>query len=594
MSRGAEVLKPVDIAIVGLGWAGGIVAKELASTRLKIVAFERGAPRATAPDFLAPRIHDELRYNRRHELVQNLRKETLTFRNEPGQRALPMRQLGSFLPGEGVGGGGLHWSGLHWRWNEWEHQMLAGTVAKYGRKFIPADMNLQDWPLDYHELEPYYERFERLCGTSGKAGNLRGHRIEGGNIFEAPRQSEYPNPPLTPSHNMVLFEKATRNLGYHPFPTPASNASRAYINPDGVAFGPCHYCGFCTGYGCEANAKASPHFTLIPLARENPNFEVRARSMVLRVNLDSTRKRATGLTYLDAQGRELVQPADLVVLAAYVFGNVHLMLHSGIGMPYDFQSNTGVVGRNYAYQCGGGAGAQFSNDTFFNPFMGSGALSTWIDDFNADHHDFAKSGYIGGGGISSGSNGAAPIGHHPTPPGTPRWGSAWKRAVVDTYQHVTGVSSQGSVMAYRQCYLDLDPTYRDTFGRPLLRMTFDWQDNEYRQMERQTAVCAEIARAMGAQRVFSRNSERRLRYSIVPYQTTHNTGGAVFGNDPSTSALNKHLQSWDVPNVFVVGASAFPQNAGRNPTGPVGALSYRLADTLKNTYLKHPGPLAHV
>jgi len=594
VSRGAEVLKPVDIAIVGLGWAGGIVAKELASTRLKIVAFERGAPRATAPDFLAPRIHDELRYNRRHELVQNLRKETLTFRNEPGQRALPMRQLGSFLPGEGVGGGGLHWSGLHWRWNEWEHQMLAGTVAKYGRKFIPADMNLQDWPLDYHELEPYYERFERLCGTSGKAGNLRGHRIEGGNIFEAPRQSEYPNPPLTPSHNMVLFEKATRNLGYHPFPVPASNASRAYINPDGVAFGPCHYCGFCTGYGCEVNAKASPHFTLIPLARQNPNFEVRARSMVLRVNLDSTRKRATGLTYLDAQGRELVQPADLVVLAAYVFGNVHLMLHSGIGMPYDFQSNTGVVGRNYAYQCGGGAGAQFSNDTFFNPFMGSGALSTWIDDFNADHHDFAKSGYIGGGGISSGSNGAAPIGHHPTPPGTPRWGSAWKRAVVDTYQHVTGVSSQGSVMAYRQCYLDLDPTYRDTFGRPLLRMTFDWQDNEYRQMERQTAVCAEIARAMGAQRVFSRNGERRLRYSIVPYQTTHNTGGAVFGNDPSTSALNKHLQSWDVPNVFVVGASAFPQNAGRNPTGPVGALSYRLADTLKNTYLKHPGPLAHV
>ena len=124
-------------------------------------------------------------------------------------------------------------------------------------------------------------------------------------------------------------------------------------------------------------------------------------------------------------------------------------------------------------------------------------------------------------------------------------------------------------------------------------MTFDWQENEYRQMQRQTAVCAEIARAMGAQRVFARNGERRLRYSIVPYQTTHNTGGAVFGDDPSTSALNRHLQSWDVSNVFVVGASAFPQNAGRNPTGPVGALSYRLADTLKNSYLKHPGPLTH-
>ena len=138
-----------------------------------------------------------------------------------------MRRLGSFLPGDGVGGGGTHWSGLQWRWLEWEHKMYSGTVAKYGRKIIPPDMNLQDWPVDYHELEPYYDRFEKLCGTSGKAGNLNGRRIDGGNIFEAPRKSEYPNPPLTPSHNMQLFEKAARDLGYHPFPTPAANASRA-------------------------------------------------------------------------------------------------------------------------------------------------------------------------------------------------------------------------------------------------------------------------------------------------------------------------------------------------------------------------------
>ena len=142
----AKKLPPVDIAIVGLGWAGGIVAKELASTGLKIVAFERGGPRATNPDFMAPQVHDELRYSRRHELIQNLRKETLTFRNDPTQFALPMRQLGSFLPGEGVGGAGTHWSGLHWRWFEWEHKMYSGTVAKYGKRIVPADMNLQDWP----------------------------------------------------------------------------------------------------------------------------------------------------------------------------------------------------------------------------------------------------------------------------------------------------------------------------------------------------------------------------------------------------------------------------------------------------------------
>jgi gluconate 2-dehydrogenase alpha chain len=584
-------LKPVDIVIVGAGWSGGIVAKELSDTRLKIVAFERGAPRATNPDFRAPHVHDELRYSRRHELAQNLRKETLTFRNDPSQQALPMRQLGSFLPGDGVGGGGAHWSGLHWRWLEWEHKMYSGTVAKYGPKIIPGDMNLQDWPVDYRELEPYYDKFEKVCGTSGKAGNLRGEKRDGGNIFEGSRSSEYPNPPMTQSHNMVLFEQAARQLGYHPFPVPASNASRPYLNPDGVILGQCHYCGFCTGYGCEANAKASPHFTVIPLAQKNPNFELRTHSIVLKVNLDSSRKRAVSVTYLDARGRELEQPADLVILAAFVFGNVHLMLHSGIGKPYDFESNTGVVGRNYAYQAMGGVAAHFSKDTYFNPFMGAGALGTWIDDFNGDHLDFANTGFIGGAGISTGSNSGAPGGRHPTLPGTPRWGSAWKKAVVETYHRVTSVGMQGSVMSYRQCYLDLDPTYTDSFGRPMLRLTFDWQQNEHRQAEHLTPICAQIAKKMGAEQVLMR--PRRERYSIVPYQTTHNTGGTVFGDDPRTSALNKDLQSWDVSNVFVIGSSVFPQNAGRNPTGPVGALAYRLADTLKDSYLKRPGRLAH-
>jgi gluconate 2-dehydrogenase alpha chain len=151
------------------------------------------------------------------------------------------------------------------------------------------------------------------------------------------------------------------------------------------------------------------------------------------------------------------------------------------------------------------------------------------------------------------------------------------------------VGSQGSVMSYRQSYLDLDPTYRDSFGRPMLRLTFDWHENEHRQMEVQSAICERIAKEMGAEQVVSRR--RRSRYSIGFYQTTHNTGGTVFGDDPKTSALNKYLQAWDASNVFVLGSSVFPQNAGRNPTGPVGALAYRLADTLKNVYLKRPDKL---
>ena len=585
----ATQLKPVDILLVGYGWTGGIIAKELASTGLKILALERGGPRDTNPDFLEPRKDDELRYAVRHELMQDVSRETLTFRNKSSQTALPMRQLGSFLPGDGVGGAGVHWNGVTWRWTPWDQEARKQTVERYGEKIIPEGMNLQDWGISYDELEPYYDKFEKTCGVSGKAGNLNGRKIDGGNVFEGPRKSEYPNPPLKQSQTGLMFEKAARNLGYHPFPSPAANSSQPYTNPDGVAFGQCHYCGFCERFGCEANAKASPHFTVMPIAARNPNFELRTHANVMKVLLDSTGRKATGVVYVDARGREFIQPADLVVLSAYALGNVALMLWSGIGKPYDPVTNTGVIGRNYAYQASSGATLFFDEKTYINSFMGAGALGVNIDDFNAGNYDFAKAGYIGGGGIGASTSGGRPIQSRPVPAGTPRWGLEWKKATAANYLHAAGVSNQGSNMAYRSNYLDLDPTYRDIYGRPLMRMTFDFLDNEQKQMKALADVCAAIGKEMGARKVEARTNP--VPYSIVPYQSTHNTGGAVMGTDPRTSALNRYCQVWDVPNVFVTGACVFPQNAGKNPTGPVGALAYWIADALKNQYLKNPGAL---
>ena len=584
-------LKSADIVIVGLGWTGGIVAKELADTNLSIVVLERGAPRDTNPDFMYPTVHDELRYAQRHELMQNVSRETVTFRNTASETALPMRQLGSFLPGEGVGGAGVHWNGVTWRWLPWDHEPLKLTLARYGRATIPPDMNLQDWGVSYDELEPYYDKFEFLCGISGKAGNLRGKKIAGGNVFEGSRQREYPNPPMIQTQAGALFEEAAKSLGYHPFPQPSANASQPYVNPDGVAYGACHYCGYCERFGCEVNAKASPHFTVIPLAAKKSNVEMRTNARVLKVNLDAAKNRAESVTYIDASGREFEQPGGLVILAAYALGNVHLMLWSGIGRPYDPVTGEGVVGRNYAYQIGSGATVFFDERTWMNPFMAAGALGMVIDDFNTGSFDHGKEGFIGGGGISTPSATGRPIGFRPVPPGTPAWGTEWKRAVVRHYNHTLAINNQGSVMAYRQNYLDLDPTYRDRYGRPLLRMTFDFHANEQKQANYIADICMKIGLAMGADRVVRRASPQR--YSIVPYQSTHNTGGAVLGTDPRTSALNRFTQCWDVPNVFVTGACAFPQNAGKNPTGPVGALAYWTVDAVKR-YLKSPGPLVPV
>ena len=587
----ATKLKSADIVIVGLGWTGGILAKELADTGLSIVVLERGAPRDTNPDFMYPIIHDELRYAQRHQLMQDVSRETVTFRNNANETALPMRQLGSFLPGEGVGGAGVHWNGVTWRWLPWDHEPLKLTLGSYGRNVIPPDMQLQDWGVSYDELEHYYDKFEYLCGVSGKAGNLRGQKIEGGNVFEGARQREYPNPPMIQTHAGALFDKAAKSLGYHPFPGPSANMSQPYVNPDGVAFGACHYCGYCERFGCEVNAKASAHFTVIPLAAQKNNVEMRTNARVMKVNLDTAKTRAESVTYIDAAGREFEQPGDLVVLCAYALGNVHLMLLSGIGKPYNPATGDGVIGRNYAYQIGSGATVFFDEKTWMNPFMGAGALGVNIDDFNTGSFDHVKEGFIGGGGISTPSAGGRPIGFRPVPPGTPAWGTEWKRAVVRHYNHALAINNQGSVMAYRQNYLDLNSTYRDRYGRPLLRMTFDFHANEQKQANFIADICVKIGQAMGAERVVRRAPPQR--YSIVPYQSTHNTGGATMGTDPKTSALNRYCQTWDVSNVFVTGACAFPQNAGKNPTGPVGALAYWTADAIKR-YLKKPEPLVPV
>jgi hypothetical protein len=221
--------------------------------------------------------------------------------------------------------------------------------------------------------------------------------------------------------------------------------------------------------------------------------------------------------------------------------------------------------------------------------MGAGALGRTIDDFNGDNFDHSGLGFVGGGYISCDSTGARPIEYHPVPAGTPPWGSGWKRAVAHYYNRCISVRAQGAVQSYRGNYLDIDPTYRDSLGQPLLRMTFDFRENEYRMSHFLTGKCEQIAKAIGPAKM---NLNRRTgKYNIVPYQTSHTTGGAVMGADPATSAINKYLQSWDVPNVFVIGASAFPQNGGYNPTGTVGALTYWALDAIKNRYLQRPGPL---
>jgi gluconate 2-dehydrogenase alpha chain len=584
----ATKLPSTDVVVVGLGWAGSIIANELTDQGLNVIAFERGPWRDTARDFNIASAPDELRYNQRQELMLQTAQNAVTARNNPSQTALPMRSWGSFHPGNGTGGAGNHWAGITFRFQPEDFRLRSHLTEKYGASAIPEELALQDWGTDWAEMEPHYTAFDRIAGLSGKAGNLKGQIQNGGNPFEGPRSEEYPTRPLRQPYGPTLFAEAARNLGYKPFPVPSALISEPYTNSLGVTMGPCTFCGFCTNFGCANYSKASAITTVLPALVRKSNFRVQTNSEVLRVTLDPSGKRATGIVYIDTSGKEWEQPADLVIVTAFTFENVRLMLLSGVGTPYDPATNVGTTGRNYAYQTANSV-QLFFDDKNFNPFIGAGALGMGIDEFNNDNFDHSGLGFFGGGSIRVTPIGAAPIGYRPTPPGTPTWGSEWKRQTVKNYLSAMSIGCEASSYTTRTNYLSLDPTYTDRLGRPLLRITFDFSQNDLKMSQYCTGKVAEIARSMNPREIVAKPMTGH--WNTGPYQSSHVVGGFVMGADPKTSAVNKYLQSWDVPNLFVVGASAFPQNPGYNPTGTVGALAFKAADAIRRLYLKNPGPL---
>jgi gluconate 2-dehydrogenase alpha chain len=585
-------MKPVDVVVIGMGWTGSILSMELASEGLKVVALERGKNRDTSPDFTYPKAVDELKYGIRGDLFRRLSLETVTVRHKIGDVAVPYRQYNAFLLPDNVGGAGLHWNGQLFRPSPEDLKLRTRLVGRYGAKFLPDNMTIQDYDVTYDDLEPYFDQFEYLNGTSGQAGNLKGAIVPGGNPFEGARSRGYPTPPVADTYPATLFARAAAERGYHSFPQPSANCSEPYTNPYNVRLGPCNLCGFCERFGCFLYSKGSPQTTILPALYQRSNFELRVKSHVTRINLDSTGKRATGVTYVDASGAEFIQPADLVILASFQINNVRMMLMSGIGKPYDPATGTGVIGKNFAYQMMSATSVFYDKDVPINPFIAAGSGgSRIVDEFNSDHFDHAPHGFVGGGYIIGGQTGGRPIQQLAVPPGTPSWGAAWKRAARDSYLHTTSVVTHGSVMSYRDAYLDLDPTYRDSLGMPLLRMTFDWHDNEYRMSRFLTDRALEIVESMKPKSHSTLIRQQGDHFNVREYQTTHTTGGVITGADPTSSALNRYLQSWDVPNLFVMGASAFPQNIGYNPTGLVGGLTYHAVHAIRTQYLKNPGPL---
>ena len=567
-----------DVVIIGVGAAGGILAAELAKAGMKVIGLERG-PRLKTSDFDA---HDELRFFQRQDLRPNPKRMPVTWRPNTSGKARPIPSQNN---GNQAGGGTVHYGAVSWRLHEDDFHVRTKTVERYGAAAVPADSSLTDWPVSYAELEPFYDRAEYDLGVSGKAGNLQGKKIEGGNVFEAPRQREYPLPPLLTDQSTLLFEGAAKSLGYHPFSTPHAILSQPYKDRPG-----CTYCGYCQAFGCHVGAKSSILVTKLPEADATGNFKLITGAMAHHINTDDSGK-ATGVSYYGPDRSDNTIEADLVIVSTFIYDNTRLLLLSKTAkFPDGLANSSGHVGKHIMAHIGGRGFAIF-DDRFVNNYMGPNAQKWSLDDFNADNFDHANLGFIRGAQISVGTPGleGGPIDaamDMPPPPGTPRWGAAYRDFIGKYYTRHLALTAQTENLPYPDQTIDLDPDWRDAWGLPAPRLTYNWRrPNELARLAFMNKKLEEIGHAMNATKVWTGPPN-------AGQPGAHHEGGTRMGSDPKESVVNKYSQSWDIPNLFIVGSSTFPtMGTGFNPTLTIQALAYMSADAIVNRYKKSPGAL---
>jgi gluconate 2-dehydrogenase alpha chain len=566
-----------DVVIIGVGAAGGIIAAELAKAGMKVIGLERG-PRLKTEDFNP---HDELRYFQRQDLRPNIKSEPVTWRPNANARANPMPVLNN---GNQAGGGTVHYGAVSWRLHEDDFRARSHTIDRYGASVIPEDSSLADWPLSYSELEPHYDRAEYELGVSGKAGNLQGKKIDGGNVFEAPRQREYPLPPLLVEKAGEVFDAGTRKLGYHPFSSPRAILSQPYKDRPG-----CTYCGFCQAFGCHVGAKSSILVTKLPEADETGNFKLVTGAMCYRVNSDNS-GRATGVSYYGPDGSDNSIEADIVIVSTFIYDNSRLLMLSKTDkFPNGLANSSGQLGKHIMGHMMANVFVGF-DDTHMNIYMGPSAQKHTIDDFNGDNFDHGGLGFIRGSQISIGTGnlqgGPIALTTVATPPGVPRWGAPYRDFLAKYFTRHAVMVAQTENLPYPDQMIDLDPDVRDRWGLPVPRVTYDWRrPNERARVAFMQTKMEEIGRAMGASIVW------RAPVSPAGAPGAHHEGGARMGVDPKNSVVNKYGQTWDVPNLFVIGSSSFPTMSGFNPTLTIQALAYMSADAIVNRYRKNPGAL---
>ena len=535
------IRETTDAVVVGSGAGGGCAAKVLACAGIKTIILERGEWAKT--DVFG---EDDLASQRSPHLCQGP--------GSGGTRTLKSHyhdngSFGVVVPWNAacVGSGTVTYGAMAWRFLETDFKLK----THYGE--LP-DSSLEDWPITYDDLEPYYYQAEREVGVAGS---------NEGNPFAAPRKQPFPMPPFALDPESQLVWDVGKKMGLHPFHAPFLRNSVPYNGRPA-----CIHQHACVGFQCPIDAKNGSQNTVIPVALASGNCELRIRAMVTELVVDDA-GRLTGVRYVDEEDQVHEITAKIVVVAGGSNATARLLMTSRSKLfPDGAGNNNDMVGRNITSHAYVDARGFMDHDLYSAAGPGTG---TAFMDFSHDNE-----GFIGGGVFHSDFRWVPSIFATAWWKDAPTWGKANKDFIRTHYRRMIRLCGPIQQIPRLENRIRLDTKRKDYWGIPLMVTEGAEHPNDAKARCFLSDKCAEVLRACGAKNI-QQGSNDPNPHKGWHHGGQHQSGSCRMGSDPKKSVTDKWARVWDFPNLFIADGSVHVSNGGMNPVLTIMALAFRTA-----------------
>lgn len=541
--------KYITAIVVGAGAGGGIVAKELAEGGIKVILLEQG-------DWPSYDNHysDELISQRVQDLGASFgpdgQKSPRVIIDMEGNKHIA--RYATHHVATCVGSGTVSYGAMAWRFMPEDFKMKSTYGAVEGS-------TLEDWPISYDDLAPYYDKAEREIGVAGDMS---------GNPFAPNRDNPYPMPPFEYSREGEYLYNVCEEMGLHPFPVPMLRNSVPYNGR-----GACIRNRYCVGFACPVNAKNGTHNTVIPVAMRTGNCEVRTRCFVYKIHTDG-KSRATGVSYYDENDKSRTLEADIVVVSGSAVETARLLLNSkSKEFPNGIGNNNDWVGRNLQAHSYTGAAGMFDFDILDIRHGPNTTLG--IMDYN--HHN---EGIIGGGLLANEFYLGPYAFSGRRPPGYPMWGREHKKFQREQYARMGQLFGPIQEMPIFEARVTVDESVKDHWGVPVPALSGGHHPLDAKHCRFLASKAEEILKRAGGYDTWQFGGGEGSQGG-----GQHQAGTCRMGNDPATSVTDAYGRIHDMENLYIADGSVIVTNGGFNPVLTIMALAFRTGEHIVKQWI---------